>query len=227
MQKVKQAQAPVPMRVLGSASLCAALVAQPLAGAAHPHVFIDGGADFVFQDNALTALRVTWAYDEFTTLYYLQEMQVDPEGDLLLTEAERALLLADHTSWDDGFEGDSYLEIDGEDVPLSGPKRGSVRIEDGRLLIAFERELARSIDVTGLRATARLYDPSYFVAYSIAQPPRTEGASHACRATLVPFDPSRDLVRLQATLAQLSREETPEDTRVGALFADEVHLTCD
>ncbi|MEM9197430.1 MAG: DUF1007 family protein [Pseudomonadota bacterium] len=215
------------MRFLGSAWLSAALVAYPLAGAAHPHVFIDGGADFLFQDNALTAVRITWAYDEFTTLYYLQEMQVDPEGDLILTEAERALLLVDHVSWDDGFEGDSYLEIDGKDVRLSDPKRGSVEIRDGRLRITFERELANSVAAAGLRATARLYDPTYFVAYSVTQPSLAEGVGHACRATLVPFDPGRDLVRLQATLAQLSREETPEDTRVGALFADEIHLTCE
>ncbi|MEM9047584.1 MAG: DUF1007 family protein [Pseudomonadota bacterium] len=211
------------MRSLLAAAFCMA----PLCVDAHPHVFIDGGADFLFEDNALTSLRISWAYDPFATLYYVQEMGVDPDGDLVLTEAERGLLLADHLSWDPGFAGDSYLEVAGSPVPLSGPQRGEARIEAGRLRIVFERDLVRPIPASGLQAVFKIYDPTYFVAYSVRQAPSIEGISHACRATLLAFDPKRDLLRLQATLAQLAQEEIPADTGVGALFADELHLICD
>lgn len=213
------------MRIL--ALLLSVCLVAPDPARGHPHVFIDGGADFIFSDGRLTALRITWTYDAFATLYYLQEMGVDPDGDMVLSEAERTLLVEDHTSWIGGFEGDSYLSVDGTPAPLSGPYEGRARLEEGRLSIVFLRALETPVPAEGLRATAKLYDPTFFIAYSVTLPPLAEGIGHACRTRVDPFDPESDLVRLQSTLSQLSREETPEDPNVGALFADEILIACE
>jgi ABC-type uncharacterized transport system substrate-binding protein len=42
-------------------SVWLALLAHPLPAQSHPHVFVDGGVDFVFDEkNLLSALLITW-----------------------------------------------------------------------------------------------------------------------------------------------------------------------
>ena len=59
-----------PWCLLSRRALCAAVALAPaLPAQAHPHVFVDGGVDFVLGAGAvLEALEVTWRYDEFETL---------------------------------------------------------------------------------------------------------------------------------------------------------------
>ena len=75
-------------------SFCLALLVHPLPLQSHPHVFVDGGVDFVFdEENLLSALLMTWLYDEFESLYILSSygMSVNSEG--ALTEADRQELI--------------------------------------------------------------------------------------------------------------------------------------
>ena len=49
----------------------------------HPHVFVDGGVDFVFEEEyLLSALLITWVYYEFEFLYILSSngMSVNSQG---------------------------------------------------------------------------------------------------------------------------------------------------
>jgi ABC-type uncharacterized transport system substrate-binding protein len=42
---------------------------------AHPHVFVDARTGFIFgTDGQLEALRISWTYDEFTTLILFESM---------------------------------------------------------------------------------------------------------------------------------------------------------
>ncbi|EBA02264.1 hypothetical protein RB2150_09724 [Rhodobacterales bacterium HTCC2150] len=42
----------------------------------------------------------------------------------------------------------------------------------------------------------------------------------------MPFNPDAQDLDLKAALAKISREETPENDQVGALFADRISVTC-
>lgn len=201
-------------------ALCA-LLAGP--AAAHPHVFIDGGVDFVLDDQArVTALRVTWIYDAFTSLYVLQSLNFDQDADGALSETERAFLIEDQTAWDPGFQGDSYLYRDAAKLALGAPQDGDVTLVDGRLRVTFTRPLTAPEPGDGL--VAKLYDPTYYYAYSVTEPPQVLGSG--CQATLVPFVANSMLGALQSTLSELTADETPEQADVGALFADQVRLSC-
>ena len=60
---------------------------------AHPHVFVDARTGFIFADNGqLVALRISWTYDEFTTLVLFDTLNLDQDGDGQLNDADRAAI---------------------------------------------------------------------------------------------------------------------------------------
>ncbi|MEO1329249.1 MAG: DUF1007 family protein, partial [Pseudomonadota bacterium] len=60
--------------------------------AAHPHMFFDAQAGFVFDEQGrLAALRVAFVVDELNTLYTLQALEIDPADGM--SEAETAKLV--------------------------------------------------------------------------------------------------------------------------------------
>jgi len=214
-------------RAAEAALVLGAVAAAPIPAPAHPHVFIDGGVDFRFDETGrLSAIRVIWIYDAFTSLFMLEQLGLDADGDGELTEEDRAAIVADQTVWPEGYEGDSYLLVASEKVALGEPIEAEAALVDGKVEVQFTRPLAEPLAADGLRAVAKLYDPTYFFAYFVTEPATLHDAPDGCRAKVDPFEPSTDLIGLQQTLAELSREETPEQEDVGALFADRVTLTC-
>jgi polyphosphate kinase len=143
-----------------------------------------------------------------------------------MTAAERAELAAYQTTWDPSFEGDSTLTRDGERVALSGPREPEAGIVDGQVVIRFLRAVETPFR-PGADTIAMAYDPGYFTAYAITEAPRLEGAAEGCAVRLEPFEPDGMLAAMQARLLSLPADAEPEDPRIGALFADRIHVTCD
>jgi ABC-type uncharacterized transport system substrate-binding protein len=210
-------------------SLCVALVAW-LAGVgparAHPHVFIDGGVDFLFDgEGALAQIRVTWIYDNLTSLFMLEDLGLDAAGQL--SDADRERLAAYDTVWDEGYDGDGYLWAGARRVGLSSPKAPEAEIrDDGRVVIRFLRDVEAPFR-PGTDVRVEVYDPTYYMAYTITEAPRLEGAAPGCAARVEHFEPTGAVAPLMQALQALSAEETPEQDNVGALFAEKVHLACE
>lgn len=195
---------------------------------AHPHVFLDGGADFLFDDQGrLAAIRVIWQYDAFASLFIVESLEVDRDADGALTDEEKAKVVADQLTWEEPFKGDSYLWHGGAEIALAGPTNGTAELSEGRLTVTFERALETPLVPADAEVLVKLYDPTYYFAYFATHPPRFEGAAPAtCRARIEPFEPDSSLAALQGSLALLSTEETPDQADVGALFADRIVLLC-
>lgn len=216
-----------PVRGLAALGLALGLALAPGPARAHPHAFIDGGLDFVFDaDGRLAALRVTWIYDPFTSLIMLEDLGIAALDTAGMSPAERAELADYQTTWHPDFEGDSTLTRDGERVALSGPREPEAGIVDGQVVIRFLRMVETPFR-PGTDTIAMAYDPSYFTAYAITEPPRLEGADAGCAVRLEPFEPDGMLAAMQARLLSLPADAEPEDPRIGALFADRIHVTCD
>jgi ABC-type uncharacterized transport system substrate-binding protein len=207
--------------------LLGAALPLPQAASAHPHVFIDGGVDFVMDASGdLAALRITWIYDPLASLFLLEDLGIASLDDSDLTPDLRARLAAAQTDWIEGYDGDSYLWHDGARVPLSGPADAAARIEDGRVVYTFLRELGAPLR-PGADTTVEIYDPTYYTAYAVTREPAIEGPSEGCAAEIEPFEPTPLLARLQENLAAIPADGTPEDPQIGARFAEKVHLRCD
>lgn len=205
---------------------CLAVALLRLAGpaAAHPHIFVDATAGFHFDgDGRLTALRITWTYDAFASLVLFDQLALDPDRDGKLDDADRAAIVAGETEWQPGYDGDVHLDLDGQPVAMGRPRNGRAWMEQGRVSVAFELPLAAPLAAPG-GARLRLYDPFYYYDYAMTGPQDHEQGP--CVARIDRFEPDAATAKVQSQLAALSREEVPEQADVGALFADEVVLSC-
>lgn len=209
-------------RLLLTAAL---LVAAPPA-LAHPHVFVDASVDFVLDaEGRVERLRIGWFYDPLFSLYLLGEMGIDAFAPA--DEAVRAAIAEDQTNWIEGFEGNSFLLADGEPIRLSGPLNPTGDIVNGRVAASHERRLETPLDPRETEIVVEVYDPVYFIAYTVSGPTRVEGpGAEACRAAVDEFKPTDGLLALQGLLLSLAMEDIPEDPTVGRLFTDRVRLTC-
>lgn len=196
---------------------------------AHPHMFLDGGADFLFDaEGRVEAIRVVWIYDSFASLFIVESLGLDTDGDGALTDDERARVVEDQTTWEEEFTGDSFLWHGGAKIGLSGPGDATADYAEGRLTITFVRRLESPVDPRAAEVEVKLYDPTYYFAYFATHAPQLEGAApDGCAARVEEFEANESLASLQGSLALLSPEETPEQADVGALFADRILLACE
>jgi ABC-type uncharacterized transport system substrate-binding protein len=212
---------------LAALALALSLGASPPPAGAHPHVFIDTGVDFLFDDaGRLSHIRVSWLYDFMSSFFFLDELGIaeDPPGQI--DAADKAELAEYQSQWIEGYEGDSYLWDGDTRIGLSGPLEPRAEYHDGLVEIIFLRAVEAPF-VPGADTVVKVYDPTYFSAYFVKGTPRLENAPEGCRATVRPFEPTTDLAALQQSLLSIPIDEDPEDSEIGALFADRVYVTCD
>lgn len=211
-------------RAIRRGAFVAGLIGGVSGALAHPHVFTDVQAGFLFGDaGRLEALRIVWTYDEFTSLSLFEILDLDKDGDGNLDDTDRAAIVKGETVWPPDYNGDVYLEAGGQPVNLTRPIRASALFDGARVSVAFDLPLEMPISATE-PIVLRLYDPAYYYAYSIAS--LSGSMPKACRAEVLPFQSDSATAALQTQLAALSREQTPEQGNVGRLFADEVRLQC-
>ena len=203
--------------------LALALVAAPLAAASHPHVFVDGQVSFLTgSDERLSAVRIVWVMDPLYSMLLLAELGLDPVG--RPDAAGRALLAGLHAEWIEGFGGGGALRGRDGTVELGAPRAVEADVVEGRIEIGFERPLDTPLPA-GEAASLLLYDPLYFVAYTIAEV-ALEGPAN-CAVALHPFEPDGALAGLQRQLALLEADAVVPEPGIGRLFADRAVLTCD
>ena len=194
---------------------------------AHPHVFIDARTGFVFgSDRQLEAIKVSWLYDEFTTLVLFETLELDLDQDGQLNDADRVKILEGETNWPQDYKGDIYLEVLGQDYPLGRPKAAAVKLNANQIEVIFDLPLSKPIKVDRLPILLRLHDPFFYFAYTIVSAKASPDLPEDCEARIVHFEPTKAERVLQDMLAALGRDDSPEMENVGRLFSDEVQLTC-
>ncbi len=194
--------------------------------AAHPHVFVDAEVGFDTNASRLLSLHIAWKYDEFTTLALFDILDLDADGDGVLNDEDLAKVASGETDWPEDYNGDVYLDADRRPIKLAKPTNASAKMRGDRIVVRFDLPLNEPLDLSFESAILRLYDPTYYYAYTATGIIDPAAGSSPCRATIVPFEADAATAALQKQLAALSREEMPEQANVGRLFADEIMLTC-
>lgn len=207
-------------RVLIIPALLASLAATPVA--AHPHVFVDVGLTFETDgQGALTGIEVTWSYDDLFSMLILSDRGLDADGDMVLTEAERAELIGfDLTDWPEGFEGALFVETEAGKLSLGPPEALSIRMEDGHIVTRHRRPVtaAGSGDMT-----VRAFDPSYYAALSMT------GAMtlpEGCTGKLSEADDAAADEKVEG-LGNTADEGFFNAVEVGRYYADTLIVTCE
>ncbi|MDF3855842.1 DUF1007 family protein [Paracoccus pantotrophus] len=201
-----------------------------LAGAeAHPHVFIDTGLTFRFDgEGRLGAVSVVWAFDDFSSMLMVEDMEMDQDGDGVLTDDEIARLTAMFSDWPEDFAGDLYLTRDGNPVALSGPQEVAVRYQQGRIVVTHIRALLDRIRPEDERIELQVYDPTYYTFYDLVGALEISGRDD-CRVEIEKADIAAAQRKYGDELAKLTNDEIMDQGKypdVGGDFADDMRLEC-
>ncbi|MEM6619642.1 MAG: DUF1007 family protein [Pseudomonadota bacterium] len=216
------------MKRLFAALFCLLLLPEPGARA-HPHVFIDAGLTLLFdRQGRLAAVQVFWAYDEYTSLLQLEDMGLDRDGDGVLTPDEQRELAGYDTNWVDGYEGDIYLTHAGAPISLAGPIEPGARLENGQIVTWHIRPVINRLTPEENHVEIKVYDPSFYVAYTVDLGVRTSGRE-GCDTAKLPADLGKayDLVE-ELLYGPSAASDAGEDNfpMVGEHFADTITLSC-
>ena len=209
-------------------SLFSACLVPLFAGAAgaHPHIFVDAGLRFLRDaGGAITAVEVTWRYDELYSLILAEDYGLDPDYDLQLTEAEVAATLGFDLNWNSGFEGGLALSQGGVALGLGAPEPVSLR-----LLETGQFETVHRRPVTGAApggVEAQVYDPEFYIAFEMILEIAVADAPD-CEVDLLRADLDAAYAGLEAALEEIGGAVAAEDNfpAVGALFADRAVIAC-
>ncbi len=195
---------------------------------AHPHVFIDTQVEVLLNDrNEATGLRISWTYDDLYSLYIVGDMGLDPDWDGQLTPEEVAQLSGFDMKWIEGFAGDTYALMAEKPLVLSGPRDWTAGYAGGKITSTHVRDFAAPVPVGEVPLIVQVYDPGYYVAYSIPFDPVVTGGTGCTAQVFVP-DLDASAQALQEALAEYTPDVDleAEFPAVGANFAEEVRLTC-
>lgn len=200
----------------------------PFSAAAHPHVFIDTGLEFIVDDAGnLTHVKVTWAYDEFYSLLVLEDMKLDQDGDGVLTAAEEQVLSGFDAQWVEGYNGDLVIRAGDQPVALSGPLEPHATTEDGRIVTSHLRKVEGS-PVSAQNLSAKPFDETFYTAYEVTRPVTISGPDN-CQTERFEPDVDKELAQMQAFLLTLDADYDLEENDiplVGERFATEIRVSC-
>lgn len=207
-------------RMFHRALTVVALTLAPLTGAAHPHMFVDTELALEIDgEGRITAIEVTWTYDDFSTLLILEDRGLDPDGDAKLTEAELAELRGfDLEIWPEDFEGDVYLKNGGRTAEIGLPEATGIAVKNARIVASHRRAVA-PFPAEG--TVIETYDPTFFVAYTLKEVQLPD----RCRAPIEPADVEAAGRKVQEMVGEVD-EMTFEVMEVGHLYADKARIAC-
>lgn len=200
----------------------------PPPASAHPHIFVEAGIEVVFApDGTPTALRISWIYDPLFSMLLVGDLGLDPDFDGILTEDEMIQLQGFDMKWLDGYHGDTHVTQAGQGLALGGPSDWTSDYRDGQLYSTHLRALPALSDPDAEWIIA-VYDPTYYTSYSLASSPQLTGRT-GCVVRV--FEPDFDAAgaQLQASLDELlgaDAEMEADFPMVGALFSEEIRITC-
>ncbi len=202
-----------------------ACVLAPLPTLAHPHVFVDAGVSFIFNDaGQLTSVKIEWAYDDLYTLITLDDLGLDADGDGVITVAEQEKLVGFDMKWIDGFEGDLYVTLADTPLILSQPKDYTAELVDGRLITSHVRTFENPITLSSETIALKVYDPTYYSAYTLDL--GAEVINHTgCNMTQIPADLGKAYDVVENLLYGSNSDD--DYPAVGENFADTLTLSCE
>lgn len=210
-------------------AITAALIAwfaQP--AAAHPHIFIDTGLEVIFDDHGrATALRISWTYDDLTSLGIVSDRGMDEDFDGVLTPEELTAISGFDMEWDAGFAGDTYALLGSAALTLSGPSDWTASYADAKLTSTHLRKFSEPVQIMADPLVVQAYDPTYYGAYTFVTDTALTGST-TCTAQA--FEPDREAadIKLQAAMDEMAGGTSVEGAfpAIGAAYAEEVRISC-
>ena len=193
---------------------------------AHPHIFVDTQLEISFNAGGeAEGVRITWTYDDLTSLQFITDRGMDEDFDGKLIASETAALSGFDMHWDDGYPGDTFVLNGTAPVQLSGPLDWTAAYADAKITTSHFRHLIPPVALGSDPLVVQVYDPSLYSGYYIVGKPKVTGRPD-CNAEIQRPDMKAANEKLDAAIAALPGDVENEFPALGEIFAEGVRVTC-
>lgn len=191
---------------------------------AHPHVWVEVHSELDYApDGRLTGVRHHWKFDEAFSTYALQGLETTPDG----KPSEKTLKELAQVNIDSLHEFDffTYAKRGKQDIKFLPPKDYSLTYDGTALTLHFTLPFADPPAKKG-EMSLDVYDPTYFVAFQLADddPVTLAGDAGSCALTLHRPDPAA--TGSSTTLSEGFFNALTSASQFGSQFANRVTVKC-
>ena len=162
----------------------AALVMAPAVAEAHPHVFVTATEEVLFgSDGLVSGVRHTWRFDDMYSSFVIQGL--GPDG-AILTREQLAPLAKTNVESLAEFGYFTVVKASGKQSEFGAPVDYWLE-ESADKLVTLHFTLPLKVPASAGRVlTLSVYDPTYFVAFSMAEkdPVTLQAAPSGCSASV-------------------------------------------
>jgi ABC-type uncharacterized transport system substrate-binding protein len=127
---------------------------------AHPHVFIDNSFDFIFDDESLRGIEVTWVFDEMFSASII--MDYDANKNRIFEEKESQAVERGAFSNLKNYDYFLHIDIDGKNFTIKTVNDFTAEITDNRMVYHFFIPLKVGARPTYRVVDAGCWDRDYF-----------------------------------------------------------------
>src|SRR5215470_8462142 len=156
------------MKHLLSALVCSlvALLAAVGAAQAHPHVWVTMTSELVYApDGSVTGVRHAWAFDDMFSAFATQGLETKQKG--VFTREDLAPLAQVNIDSLKDFDYFTYARANGKKTEFDPPVDYWLEYKDEVLTLHFT--LPFKAPVAAKNLDLEVYDPTYFVDFSLAE----------------------------------------------------------
>jgi ABC-type uncharacterized transport system substrate-binding protein len=189
----------------------------------HPHVWVTAKAQLIFTQTMATAIRHSWTFDPAYSAYATQGLDKNGDGKFTPDELlEFAKATAESLSDFDYF---TLLKANGTKQAFDPPRDYGMVYENGQVTFGFILPL--KVPASSKLLTLEVYDPTFFVAFSLAQDQDAvtlENPPKGCAVTLT--RPKSPEVTKQQPLSESYFNALTSASNFGGQFANRAIVAC-
>jgi ABC-type uncharacterized transport system substrate-binding protein len=191
---------------------------------AHPHVWVTARAELVYDpDGKVTGIRQAWTFDKAYSAYITQGL--DKNGDGRLASEELQDLARENAASLVEFDYFTVLKANGKKQDFGSPREYAMAHADEAVTLSYVLPL--STPASARTMALEIYDPTFFVAFTLAQGDdavRLAGAPQGCATNI-----SRAKVveaAQQQNLTESFFETLTASSSFGAQYANRAIVAC-
>jgi len=194
--------------------------------AAHPHIWVNVHSEVLFDETgAITGLRQKWTFDEMFSGLALQG--TDTNGDGEYSKDELKPLAGQTVSNISEFDYFTFAKLGDTQVERKAPTEYAVSYDGALLSLAFTLPFAETIPADRAdRFSFSVYDPTFFISFSLAQNEPVKLASGAPPECALEIADAPAAETTTQTLSEAFFENLDPARGWGGQFAQDVSLRC-
>ena len=190
---------------------------------AHPHVWVTMKSELVYApDGAITGIRQAWTFDDMYSTFAIQGLESKQKD--VFTREELAPLTEVNVSSLKEFDYFTYAKANGKKTPFVDPDLKDAWLEYADSMLTLHFTLPFKAPVKAHALDIEVFDPSYFVDFSLADKEAVTLAGAPAQCKITTHKPTDGELNINAKT--LSESNFQDSSNYGAMFANKISVTC-